>query len=246
MPILRGIMAAFFSTKCLGCGLEVPFLGLCEACITRLTPREGAKCPTCDRLLQRREGAYPCGDCIRRPPPFETVFGIFDYCGPAGRAISLGKYQGCPEAVDWVARAAVQHCPVALIDDPPMAIVDVPATWKRSRRRGFRPPQLIAHRCAQALQVPLVSHGLRRQRQTAEQTGLNLKERRRNVRKAFHIQGSLPRDVLVVDDVYTTGSTVSEVSRVLKRNGVERIRVLTACYVDDANARPIPAGRVSG
>ena len=96
--------------------------------------------PTCDRLLQRREGLIRAGivSVVHRLSRRFSASLITER--PAGRAISLGKYQGCPEAVDWVARASAQHCPVALIDDPPMAIVDVPATWKRSRRRGISAP----------------------------------------------------------------------------------------------------------
>ena len=245
MPILRGFIGLFFSTNCLGCGLKTPFLGLCDACLTRLTPRQGPRCPTCDIHLRGRNPGYKCGECVRSPPHFESVLGIFDYEGPAGRAMAFGKYHRCPEAVDWVARQVIRHCPKSLKEDPPDAVVAVPLTWRRARRRGFRPPQIIAHRVARALDRPLLSRSLVRSRETREQAGLNLKDRQHNIRKAFSVEGPLPENVLIVDDVFTTGSTVREVSRTLYKGGADRIRVLTACYVGNKDSVPTPIETVS-
>ncbi len=245
MPILRRVFGVFFSTKCVGCGLETPVLGLCKACITRLTPRRGTRCPLCDRLLGIRGKGFKCGDCLRRAPKFERVFGIYDYESPAGRAVSFGKYTQCPEAIDWIGRRVAENCPLTLLDDPPDVVMAVPLAWKRIIERGFNAPQVIAYRVAQVLGRPFLNQGLKRTRHTPVQTGLDVQARRRNVRGAFSVTKKLPTNVLLVDDVYTTGSTVSEVSAVLSRHGVTRIRVLTACYVDDPNHRPIPTSKAS-
>jgi ComF family protein len=106
-------------------------------------------------------------------------------------------------------------------------VIPVPLYRRRERERGFNQAELIAS----GLDRPMNSHLLRRRKNTPSQTGLSRNERKRNLAGAFEVRGGVTGSVIVVDDVYTTGSTMNEIARTLKRAGAERVEVLTVARV---------------
>jgi len=106
-------------------------------------------------------------------------------------------------------------------------IVPVPLHRTRERIRGFNQAELIASRLGR----PVAKRLLRRLKNTPSQTGLTRNERKRNLAGAFEVCGNVSGTVIVVDDVYTTGSTMNEIARTLKRGGAERVEVLTVARV---------------
>jgi ComF family protein len=106
-------------------------------------------------------------------------------------------------------------------------IVPVPLHPSRERQRGFNQAELIASRLGR----PMATRLIRRRKKTPSQTGLSRTERRRNLASAFEVRGEVSGSVIVVDDVYTTGSTMNEIARTLKRAGAERVEVLTVARV---------------
>jgi ComF family protein len=108
-----------------------------------------------------------------------------------------------------------------------MLVVPVPLHAGRYRERGFNQAQLIA----QQLGLPMDNRLLKRRKNTPSQTGLTRNQRKRNLAGAFEVRGKPPQTVIVVDDVYTTGSTMHEIARTLKRAGSTRIEVLTVARV---------------
>ena len=106
-------------------------------------------------------------------------------------------------------------------------IIPVPLHASRQRQRGFNQAELIASRLGR----PVDKHLLRRRKDTPSQTGLTRKQRKRNLAAAFEARREVKGTVIVVDDVYTTGSTMNEIARTLKRAGAERVEVLTVARV---------------
>ena len=106
------------------------------------------------------------------------------------------------------------------------AIAFVPADGNRSLRRGHHPPERLATELASRWALPVVG-ALRRTRSQRRQRGLKLADRRRNVSGAFVAGGPVPRRVVLVDDVYTTGSTVSAAASALRKAGAARVDVVT-------------------
>lgn len=109
--------------------------------------------------------------------------------------------------------------------DQPGLILPVPLHSARQRWRGFNQALELARPVARRLHTPLDSHRLQRVRATPEQVQLNARARRRNLRGAFAFDGTCPAHVVIMDDVFTTGSTAAEIARVLRRAGAERIEV---------------------
>jgi ComF family protein len=124
-------------------------------------------------------------------------------------------------------------------------VVPVPLHRSRERIRGFNQAELIAAR----LRLPVDNRLLRRRKNTSSQTGLSRSERKRNLGGAFDVRGQVKGTVIVVDDVYTTGSTLNEIARTLKRAGAQRVEVLTVARVakdvSPTDGTGIPAGTSS-
>jgi ComF family protein len=110
-------------------------------------------------------------------------------------------------------------------DDWPECFVPVPLHAARYRQRGYNQVIEIGKYLQQALPVPMRTDLVTRKRNTVEQTGLSRRARRSNLRRAFVTHGPMPKHIALLDDVITTGSTVNELSRILKNAGVERIEV---------------------
>lgn len=110
----------------------------------------------------------------------------------------------------------------------PQAILYVPMHPSRQRQRGFNQAEILADTAAKALNLPILKV-LKRQQKNPAQVGLNRKQRQHNLKQAFSIQSdvTLPTEVVLIDDVVTTGATVNELCRLLKRNGVRHISIWT-------------------
>jgi ComF family protein len=141
-----------------------------------------------------------------------------------GRKVSLGKTLG---------RLMARGCRDFLEDCEADIIMPVPLHPKRLRWRGFNQAALLARQVSRAYAVPLDPFTLKRTRATQPQTQLTEPERRRNVRGAFAVRTASTlegKKVLLVDDIYTSGATVNECSRTLKKAGAATVYVLTLAH----------------
>jgi ComF family protein len=186
-------------------------------------------CPVCAVELVTT-ATEPCGACQRRRPPFESSFCAFRYAYPVNHLIRNLKYHG---AIHWGRTLGLLLASRLPRHEPrPTLLVPVPLSTARFRARGFNQADEIAAVVARRLQLPLCTDLLRRVRDTAEQAGLDGKERRKNVRHAFAVTRPLLRArIALIDDVITTGSTVREIARVLRRAGAEHISVWAVARV---------------
>ncbi len=135
----------------------------------------------------------------------------------------------------WLATEAAAALPAGLAPD---AVVPVPLHPRRRRERGFDQAAILAQAICRDLDLPRARPLLERTRDTARQTGLSRPERRRNLRAAFAARGPAPGRVWLVDDVATTGATLSEAARALRRAGCRQIVGICCAHtprgVDDA------------
>lgn len=171
-------------------------------------------------------GVHPCGECIKSPPPFETARSGFAYSGTVLDAIHLLKYNGRTTLSLPLGKFAANAVESALTVD---LVVPVPLHIKRLRQRGYNHSLLFARHVAQRLSVPVDTTALKRTRPTVPQVELSASLRQTNVAGAFEVvKPDTVRDrrVLLVDDVLTTGATVRECARVLRKAGAS-VHVLT-------------------
>jgi ComF family protein len=165
-----------------------------------------------------------CGRCQRHPPPWQAAWAPFRYGWPLDRLEARFKFgHDLAAGRALVALWRGQPRPLAL----PEVVVPVPLHRARLRQRGYNQALELARPLARALGVPLRHDLLARTRSTAAQSELDAPTRRRNVRGAFVMcaEAPPPAHVAVLDDVMTTGATLAECARVLKRAGVARVDV---------------------
>ncbi|HEV2606701.1 MAG TPA: ComF family protein [Xanthomonadaceae bacterium] len=220
-------------THCLVC-LEAGVDGhdLCVDC-QRALPWNHSACARCG--LPMPEPVAACGRCLKKPPPLDRVYAAFDYGFPVDRLLPRFKFHHDLAAGRELAEAMhamlVEAMPVAA-SDRPQALVAVPLHSKRLRERGYNQALELAKPLSKAFAIPLLRDGLRRIRDIAPQSGLGALARRRNPRGAFAVGGDvIPVHVALVDDVMTTGATLYECARVLRRAGVQRVDAWVAARV---------------
>lgn len=209
-------------TRCLVCGeAGGEAWDLCPACAAAL-PWQRNACRRCALPLPEAEGGAACGSCLASPPPLDEVHAACLYAAPVDRLLPRFKFHEDLAA----GRLLAQLMTDALASLPrPEALVPVPLHVSRLRRRGYDQALELAKPLARALHVPLRDDLLRRIRATAAQSERDAAARQRNVRNAFAaVPGvALPRHVVLVDDVMTTGATLHAAARALRRAGVERV-----------------------
>lgn len=175
--------------------------------------------PACPRCAAPSPAAALCGACIAHPPAFDRTVAVWSYAFPLDRLVLALKFHARLSLAPFFAQglAASLVAQTAEFD----AIVPMPLHRGRIAERGFNQALEIARPLARALRRPLLARGVERTRATAAQTELDPDGRRRNVRGAFRCgPGFAGRRIAVLDDVMTTGSTLEEFARVLKRAGV--------------------------
>jgi ComF family protein len=222
VPSVDGDLPALAPARCLLCGVRGAHgTGLCEACALEL-PRNDRCCARC--ALPLESASALCGRCVRRAPPWDSAWAPFRYAWPLDRLESRFKFGGDLAAGRVLARA---WCKSIAPPGLPQAIVPVPLHRARLRLRGYNQSLELAKPLSKALRIPLLRDALQRTRATAAQSELTAVQRRRNVRGAFaaRFQDDPPQYIAVLDDVFTTGATLAECTRVLKRAGVERVDV---------------------
>jgi len=166
-----------------------------------------------------------CGPCHQRPPPFASSHIPFRYAAPLDYLLQQLKFHQRLYLAALLGDLLAEGL-AGREGALPECLLPVPLSPGRLRERGYNQSQELARVVSRRLAIPLEGGLCERQRETAPQTALDGKARRRNLRGAFRVQGdSLPRHVAIIDDVVTTGTTVGELARTLRRAGVDRVEV---------------------
>lgn len=226
--------------RCIGCGTEVDGAGtLCPACWGRASFIGPPVCACCGRPFAfEAPGVAVCGACIAAPPSFDRARAVLSYDESSRGMILAFKHGDRTDAAGGFA-AWMQRAGAELLADADL-IAPVPLHRWRLWARRYNQAALLALALGRLTGVPAVPDLLVRRRSTPTQGGLSRAGRERNVAGAFALRPERTETakgarILLVDDVFTTGATVSECARVLKRAGAARVDVLTLARV----ARPV-------
>ena len=205
---------------------------LCAACDLALPRISAASCALCQEAAAAPGGR--CASCDARPGPLAACAAAVWFEGAAATWLKRFKYAapgllGLDPAAEAVALALIREAGRGRRPLPD-AIVPVPLHPARIRARGFQPAALLAGALARSLELPLLAGRLIRTRDTPSQTGKGRAERRRNVAGCFGVvsPAPLPRSLWLVDDVVTTGATLGEAARALRRAGSREIAAVCA------------------
>lgn len=203
---------------------------ICHYCHQRL-PISKTACITCGLPLAAVANSNsnvntPCGECLKQSPPYDQTVSGFHYEAPISEFITHVKYSAQFQLLSLLCDYLIEKIQLRYKDiKRPTAIIAVPLHPNKLIKRGFNQSQLIADRLAKTLSINTWSKGIHRIKETKAQSGLDAVERKSNVKGAFQIDTQLPNHIAIVDDVVTTGMTVSEIAKQAKLHGAKKIDI---------------------
>jgi ComF family protein len=236
--MLSTLLELLFPSSCLACGntpLASGDVMLCPDCLVLVESVTSPLCSCCGRQFQNAAGNdHLCELCLTDSYHFDLARALLRYQPPITTIISDFKYHGRTTALKSFRAIFATH-PSRKDLGRPELIIPVPLHVTRLRQRGFNQALLLARAFYPEDRQLINFTTLQRKRHTSPQTGMNGKERRRNLKNAFQVVDEnivKNRKVLLIDDVFTTGTTVSECAKVLKKAGAKQVQVLTVARVD--------------
>jgi ComF family protein len=229
----RELWDLIYPRVCAGCGGRVGDATghLCWDCQAALPFVRQPYCLHCgDPVEGRVDEAFTCQWCDELQPAFDYARSVVRYRGPVQRMIQEFKYHAAHHVAPDLVRLLAAGLPTAPEFGPLDALCCVPLHRRKQRQRGYNQSALLAQGLAKELKLPFLRRALARIRPTDTQTHLTANERITNVRGAFAVRRPAAvagKALLLIDDVMTTGATVAEVARVLKKSGAAKVCVLT-------------------
>jgi ComF family protein len=175
-----------------------------------------------------------CGQCVKQPPLFNHTFAPFHYQPPIDKLTMGIKFGRNLVYARVLGELMAKNIGRYLIEaDKPDCLIPVPLHHTRLRERGFNQALELAKPIAKQLQIPIDFRSCKRVRATLAQTLIPAATRQRNVRNAFLVaKDFFAPHVAILDDVVTTGSTVTELSRILLQAGVKKISIWCCARTD--------------
>lgn len=200
-------------------------------CLAKLSFVKQPACKCCGKEVLSEAVEY-CYDCTRHRRSFDAGGALLNYNEIARHSMAAVKYKNRREYLDFYGEAIALRFQKRVAFWQPEVLIPIPVHSSRRRRRGFNQAEELAMRLSKRWGIPVETGILIRNKKTMPQRGLNPKERLENLTAAFGVSNSrrnVPESVLLVDDIYTTGSTMEACARALKAAGVKRIYYLAIC-----------------
>lgn len=196
---------------------------ICRRCVPKLQYIREPRCRRCGRQLSDEAGLY-CGDCAKNRHVFDYGYALYDY-NSMRKSIYRFKYGKRCEYAGFYAQDICEKLGDEIRRMDAGALIPVPVHKSRLRSRGYNQARLLAAELSRLTGIPMDDKIVRRVKKTIPQKELNVHERQNNLKKAFNIARNdveLKR-VILIDDIYTTGSTMDEAAVTLREAGVEEI-----------------------
>lgn len=201
---------------------------ICPDCARDIRPISGPRCYKCGKPVLEEE-EY-CRDCQSHPGAFDQGRGIFLYDDRMKYSIMKYKYFGCREYSRFYGKAMYLYGRDLLALWQPQMIVPVPLYWRKQKIRGFNQAELLARELSRYTGIPVNTRLLKKNHATRSQKKLDAAGRKLNLREAFQVVGNpAGKSILLIDDVYTTGSTMDVLARALLGKGASHVFFLTLC-----------------
>lgn len=228
------LLNAVYPRRCPICDglLSREELYLCRNCVEKIHPILGARCKKCGKPVGSEEEF--CRDCSRTRHSFDRGFAPYGYHGELEASLMRFKYHERQEYAGFYAHAAFFYVGKQIQRRNPEVLVPVPLHPARQRQRGYNQAEVFAEKLAEEMELPMNARLIRRVKKTKRQKELGPAERRKNLEGAFALAkpGQMKYcRILLVDDIYTTGSTVDAIASLLKVNGAEQVDFVCAAIV---------------
>lgn len=226
--IINKMISVLYPRRCAVCDeciLDTQLV--CPECMSRIGTISGSTCMKCGKKLDDDNRMY-CFDCSRKIHWFDRGFAVFEY-EAIRRSLYRFKYSGRAEYAAYYAWKTNELLGNTLAKIGVEALIPVPIHSSRMRMRGYNQAQVYAVGLSKLTKIPVIEDWVVRVKKTRPLKELGMSERQKNLKKAFKLRRNdvkLSR-VCVIDDIYTTGATIDEISRLLKAAGVAEVYFVT-------------------
>ena len=236
--VLHDLSAVIFPPQCLGCA-EIIDQGdgriFCPSCESRIHFITGSICHICGTTFPDSPADnHLCGECLEKKPHFSHARAIFSYEDVILNSIHQFKYKNDISTGEMLASFMADFSFPDIDFSDYSLMMPVPLHIKRLRERGFNQSLILARAIGRKKHIPVNFSLLKRHKYTLTQTGYHKQERKQNIRGAFEVTDSKKitgSNILLIDDVYTTGATVNECAKILMKAGAQKVSVLTLARV---------------
>ncbi|MBU2706418.1 ComF family protein [Zooshikella marina] len=222
---IRSLINQFIPIPCLLCGISTTFdCRICVSCQKNL-PAFKSTCHSCGLPVPSLD-VHRCGQCLAKPSPISRTVCGFSYQFPVDKLIVQFKYHqqlGIGETLSHLLAFKIKQLYQG--DSLPEQLIPVPMFPKRLASRGFNQAEIISKQLSKYLNIPVNNQSCKRVIDTKPQEGLNARQRQKNLQNAFKRINHVPPHVAIVDDVITTGATISALVETLSATDVTRIDV---------------------
>lgn len=223
--VLGALFSILLPPVCTLCNEDIVDNILCAKCSEKFDEERltGPACPLCSEpFLSQETLPHACAECAKNSPPFIEARSLYLYRGHVLEMLHGLKYLGRTETARPLGLLLSEE--IKRMDASPDVIVPVPLHTKRLQKRSFNQSVLMARACSNSLSIPLDYKGLQRVRDTGAQVGLSRTERAENIKGAFALTSEeiyRGKNVLLIDDVYTTGATMRECAKLFSKAGAK-------------------------
>lgn len=218
---LRELLSYIYPPRCPICdAILVPGKEVCTSCEAQIVLISEPTCRKCGKPLEIETQEY-CGDCARKTHYFRQGKAIFLYKAGIKKSMYRFKYSNRREYAPFYARRTAQMQRDWVSRKRVEVIIPIPMYDKKKRRRGYNQAEVFARALGRELGLPVDTKIVKRIRETTPQKELNNKQRQNNLKNAFQLTENIVKykEILLVDDIYTTGSTMDAVAETLLAGG---------------------------
>ncbi len=231
--ILRLFQKLLYPPRCVCCDVLLGGLedGCCPECAANLPRILGPVCMKCGKPVGSDEEEY-CEDCRQYRHTFDRGIAVFTYTGSLRQSVYRMKRQNRRDYLPFYAKEMVHTLQPVLSGWRPEVLMPIPMHRRKKRRRGYNQAELLAEEISRLTGIPVLKDALYCTRLNSDQKMLGRKERRKNLKGSFAGSEEQLKQftrILIVDDVYTTGSTMDEAADVLKQAGIKQIFFAVLC-----------------
>lgn len=227
MNIWKKILGIIYPKTCCFCG-KVSEKELCDVCAKKVIYIEEPRCKCCGKPVRYAEQEY-CYDCQKNTHAYEQGKSLWIHKMPVSLSIYQFKYKNRRIYGEFYAKEMARLYGNLIRFWGVEVIVPIPLHRRKKRLRGYNQAAVIAKQLGKIMGIPVDCNSIVRNRYTRPQKELNDKERKQNLKQAFSVTNKWKnyKRVLLIDDIYTTGSTIDTVAEELKKNGVQKVWFLT-------------------
>lgn len=219
------LLDLFYPRRCPVCDKAVKPFGslICEECESKMKYIRAPYCQKCGKELKDTRAVF-CHDCANREHAYDSGMALFDYLSVSD-SIYRFKYRGRQEYAAYYGERMARVLGKRILALHPDALVPVPIHEEKKRQRGYNQAEAVARELGGILDIPVETKLIKRVRKTKPMKDLSVQERQNNLKRAFKICKNDVKlnTIIIIDDIYTTGSTVDAMARELRHAGIKHI-----------------------